>query len=139
MLIYNNRLTYNWIPINNSLLLFLYENSYIVRIIDAGGKCKKVWQLYYKTKRALQNLSLSLSLSLHTYIHKWNVVSFCLYYNSSLSSFILHVFIDVRAACYMLLHGTRTWNEVGNTMCIGMTKGGTRNGKWMFQTRITKT
>ena len=54
------------------------------------------------------SLSLSLSLSAHTYIHKQNVVSFCLYYNSSLSSFILHVFIDVRAACYMLLHGTRT-------------------------------
>ena len=54
------------------------------------------------------SLSFSISLSAHTYIHKPNVVSFCLYYNSSHSSFTLHVFIDVRAACYMLLHGTRT-------------------------------
>ena len=54
------------------------------------------------------NVHYKISLSLSLYIHKWNIVSFCLYYNSYLSSFILHVFIDVRVVCYMLLHGTRT-------------------------------
>ena len=58
----------------------------------------------YTTKLNV-HYQISLSLSLHT---QTECCIFLFYYNSSLSSLILHVFIDVRAACYMLLHGTRT-------------------------------